>query len=95
MDSSQRPAWMEDESVQSIDPRKLDFLNQLFMEGHGKRSKGDLMSFLMPMMRKAKQEHLSFTRQEMNLAIAAIRKYSTEEELKKIDKILARSQGPD
>lgn len=85
---TQRPTWMEDELVKDIDPRKLDFLSKLFAEGHG-RSQKDMMTLLMPMMRKARQEHLSFTPQEMNAAVSAIRKYSTKEELRKIDQLLA------
>lgn len=88
-----RPAWMEDELVQNIPKEKLDFLGSLFAEGHGKSQK-EMMAFLMPMMTRAKKENLSFSPQEMNAAIAAIRKYSTKEELSQIDKILSKSKGP-
>ena len=88
-----RPAWMEDELVQDIPKEKLDFLGRLFVEGHGKSQK-EMMAFLMPMMARAKKENLSFSPQEMNAAIAAIRKYSTQEELSQIDKILSKSKGP-
>lgn len=87
------PAWMEDELVQNIPKEKLDFLGRLFAEGHGKSQK-EMMAFLMPMMARAKKENLSFSPQEMNAAIAAIRKYSTKEELSQIDKILSKSKGP-
>lgn len=53
------------------------------------------MAYLMPMMKKAKAENLTFTPQEMNAAIAAIRKHSTQEELSQIDKILEKSRGGD
>ena len=46
-------------------------------------------------MKKAKAENLTFTPQEMNAAIAAIRKHSTQEELSQIDKILEKSRGGD
>lgn len=87
-----RPAWMEDELVKNIDQKKLDFVGKLFAEGHGKNQK-DMMAYLMPMMRKAKQEHLTFTPQEMNAAISAIKKHSTKEELSKIDKILDKTKN--
>ncbi len=90
--ANNRPAWMEDEQVRNIDPKKLDFLGKLFKEGHGKSQK-EMMAYLMPMMRKAKQERLIFTPQEMQAAINAIKKHSTEEELKKIDNILAKTAG--
>lgn len=91
-ESNQRPAWMEDELVKQIDQRKLDFLGHLFEEGHGKSQK-DMMAYLMPMMKKAKQEHLTFTPQEMNAAINAIKKHSTEDELKQINSILEKSKN--
>ena len=53
------------------------------------------MTRLMPMMKKAKAENLTFTPQEMNAAIAAIRKHSSREELTQIDKILEKSRGKD
>ena len=85
-----KPAWMSDPLVKEIPAKKLQFLEQLFAQGQGKSQK-ELMAYLMPAMKRAKQEHLTFTPQEVNAAIAAIRKYSSEEELKKIDKILASS----
>ena len=85
----QRPKWMEDDLVRNIPQKKLDFLGEMFRENHGKSQK-DMMAFMMPMMKKAKQENLSFTPQEMHAAIAAIRKYSTAEELAQIDGILKK-----
>lgn len=86
-----RPAWMNDPLVKEIPEKKLRFLEQLFEKGQGKTQK-EMMAFLMPMMKKAKQENLTFTPQEVNAAISAIRKYSSEEELQKIDKILEKSK---
>ncbi len=90
--TNNRPAWMEDEQVKNINPQKLDFLQKLFKEGRGKSQK-EMLAYMMPMMRKAKQERLTFTPQEMQAAINAIKKYSTEEELKQIDNILAKTAG--
>lgn len=88
-DTIKRPAWMDDDLVKNIPQRKLEFMEKMFREGHGKSQK-EMMRFVMPMMQKAKQEKLTFTPQEMNAAIAAIRKYSSEEELKQIDDILKK-----
>lgn len=90
-ENQKRPAWMEDELVKDIPPQKLEFLGKLFAEGHGKNQK-EMMSYLMPMMKQAKKEHLTFSPQEMNAAIAAIKKHSTPEELSQIDKILEKSR---
>lgn len=91
MDNTSRPVWMSDPLVKDIPEKKLQFLEELFAKGHGKSQK-ELLAFAMPMMKKAKQENLTFTPQEMNAAIAAIRKHSSKEELSQIDKILEKSQ---
>ncbi|MCM1058176.1 MAG: hypothetical protein NC517_11295 [Firmicutes bacterium] len=85
------PAWMSDSLVKDIPRKKLEFLGQMFTEGHGKSQK-EMMAFMMPMLKKAKQENLTFTPQEMSAAIAAIKKYSSPDELKQIDKILAKAK---
>ena len=60
MDYSKTPLWMQDDLVKDIPREKLDFLSKLFAQGHGKSQK-EMMALLMPAMRKAKQEHLTFT----------------------------------
>ena len=85
-----RPQWMSDPLVKEIPEKKLEFLGEMFAEGHGKSQK-EMMAFLMPMMKKARAENLTFTPQEMNAAIAAIKKHSSMEELKQIDKILDKA----
>ena len=92
MDEKAKPAWMQDELVKDVPPGKLDFLGRMFAEGHGKSQK-EMMAMLLPMMKKAKQEKLTFTQQEMTAAIAAIKKHSSPEELKQINKILEKSKG--
>ena len=84
-----RPDWMNDESVQNIPQNKLDFLARLFVDGKGKSSK-EMMGYLIPMMKKAKAENLSFSQSEITACIQAIKKHSTKEELNQIDKILSQ-----
>jgi len=91
MDNTTKPAWMTDPLVKDIPERKLNFLGQMFATGQGKSQK-ELMSLMMPMMQKAKKENLTFTPQEMNAAIAAIKKHSSPEELQKIDNILNKTK---
>ncbi len=91
-DSPKRPTWMNDDLVAGISPQKLDFLQKMFQESQGKNQK-EMMAFLMPMMKRAKQENLTFTPAEMNAAIAAIRKHNSDEENRQMDKILEKAQG--
>ena len=88
-DNAKRPAWMDDDLVKDIPKRKLEFMEKMFREGQGKSQK-EMLRFVMPMMQKAKQENLTFTPMEMNAAIAAIKKYSSADELKQIDDILKK-----
>ncbi len=88
---NEKPAWMSDPAVSIIPEKKLQFLGQLFTQGHGKSQK-EMMMLLMPLMKKAKQEGLTFSPQEMSAAIAAIKKHSSEEEIKQIDNILEKSK---
>ena len=86
-----KPDWMSDPLVKDIPGKKLEFLGQMFTEGQGKSQK-EMMAFMMPMIKKAKQDNLTFTPREMSAAIAAIKKYSSADELKQIDKILAKTK---
>jgi len=89
-----RPEWMDDPLVANIPQKKLDFLGKLFSESKGKNQK-QMMGYLMPMMRKAKAEKLTFSQTEINACIQAIKNHSTQEELEKIDDILKkRSEHP-
>ncbi len=92
MNSKERPAWMQDELVKNIPQKKLDFLGKMFAESQGKSQK-ELMTLLLPMLKMAKQENLTFSQQEMNAAISAIKKHSTSEELQQIERILEKGQG--
>lgn len=92
MDYSQTPLWMQDDLVKDIPREKLEFLSTLFAKRHGKTQK-EMMALLMPAMRKAKKEHLTFTPQEMQAAITAIKKYSSEAELQQIQNILEKSKA--
>lgn len=88
------PEWMDDDLVKDISQEKLDFLSKLFADSQGKNQK-ELMMMLMPLMKQAKNKNLAFTPAEMNAAIAAVKKYSTQEELSKIDNILKQKQERD
>lgn len=89
-----RPAWMEDDLVQNIPPEKLDFLNRMFHEANARKeaagsvkSQKEMLMLLMPVLKEAKAANLTFTPAELQSAIAAIRKYSSPDELKQIDNI--------
>ncbi len=87
--SNTHPAWMDDPLVKDISPEKLSFLSKLFAEGKGKSQK-EMMSFFLPMMKRAKAENLTFTQAEISACIQAIKKHSSEEERSQIDSLLKK-----
>lgn len=89
--SENRPQWMNDPLVKDISPQKLSFLEKMFEKSQGKSQK-ELMGSLIPLMKQAQQEHLTFTPAEMNAAISAVKKHSTPEEIAKMDKILEKAK---
>ncbi len=85
--------WMQDESVKQIDRAKLEFLQNCYSVMQGKEKK-QLMFVLSNLIREAKQKGLQFTPEEMNIAVAAIKKHGTEESNKQIDQILSGKVTP-
>lgn len=96
-DQNIRPAWMEDELVREIPQEKLDFLSKMFSEANARRqaagpvkSQKEMLMLMMPVIRQAKAANLSFTPRELQAAVAAIRKYSSAEELEQIDRLYSQ-----
>lgn len=87
MERIHRPQWMNDESVRDIDVRKLEFIQELHDNAKATNQK-ELMMKLMPKLKYAKEQGLLLSLREVQTAIAAIKKYSTPEELEQIDKVL-------
>lgn len=81
------PAWMQEPDVRDIPQEKLDFLQKLVFEST-KLTQKELLPFLMALAQRSKAEKISFSQEEMNAIIEAIKKYSSPEELKKMDQIM-------
>ena len=84
----EHPKWMVDPAVAHISAEKLDFLQKLVFESKG-LSQNDMFPFLMSVMKKAKEQKIQFKENEMNLLIQTIKKYSSEQEVATIEKMLA------
>ena len=84
----EHPKWMDDPAVAHISAEKLSFLQTLVFESKG-LSKTEMFSFLMSVMKKAKEQNIQFKDNEMNLLIQTIKKYSSEEEVATIEKMVA------
>ena len=84
---SDTPTWMQDDAIKNISPEKLDFLRELVEGGQGKSQK-EMMLFLMKSMKKAKEKGLTFHPAELQILMDTVRKYSSPEELAKVDELL-------
>lgn len=80
--------WMNDPLVAGIDKAKLQFLQTLVFESSN-LSREQLIPFLMSVTQKGKAQNISFDDQEMDSIATALRKYSSPEEIDKINKLMA------
>ena len=80
--------WMKDESLQGIDPYKLEFLQALVFESSNLR-KEQLFTFLMAVAKRGQEKNVTFSDEEINAIVAVLKKQATPEEMSKMDKILA------
>ncbi len=80
--------WMKDESLKDIEPYKLEFLQALVFES-SKLRKEQLLPFLMNIAKRGQENNVTFTDEEISAVIAVLKKHATEEEIAKMEKILA------
>lgn len=86
-----QPEWMKEPTLKDIPEEKLIFLQQMVFESKNLSQK-ELIPFLMALAQRSKKASISFTQSEMTAIIDAIRKYSTPEELLKMNQIMKLMQ---
>lgn len=91
MENEKKPAWMQEPAVAHISAEKLDFLQNLVFES-SQLSQKELLPFLMALAKRSKESNISFTQEEMNAIIDSIKKYSTPEEILKMNQIMKLMQ---
>ena len=84
-----QPEWMSDPEIENIPIEKLRFLEEMFSQGVGKSQK-DLLKIYPALLLKAKHQNITFTPQEVNAAITAIRRHSSEQEQTTIDELIQK-----
>lgn len=82
---------MGEPSLKDIPIEKLDFLQKMVFESQGLSQK-ELMPFLMALAQRSRQAQITFSQEEMTAIIEAIKKYSTPEELMKMNQIMKLMQ---
>ena len=86
--------WMNDPELKNIDRAKLDFLNQMFVQSTSINSNGSqaerqkkMMAFLLSLSKLSKENNISFQNQEVELIFSVLKKYSTPDDIDKMQKI--------
>lgn len=81
-------AWLDDPDVAHIDRKKLDFLQMLVFESSG-LTKEQMLPFLMAVAKRGKDSNISFSQDEIDTIVKTIKKYASDDEISKMDKMVA------
>lgn len=81
--------WMNDPGLKNIDRAKLDFLNKMFIESASvdRANQKEMMSFLLSLGKLSKDNNISFHKEEVELIFSVLEKYSTPDEIAKMQKL--------
>lgn len=81
-------SWLDDPDVAHIDKSKLDFLQMLVFESSN-LSQEQMLPFLMAVSKRGRENHISFSQEEMDTIIETLQKYATPDEIEKMNKMTA------
>ena len=86
--------WMNDPELKNIDRAKLDFLNQMFIQSTSINNSGTpqerqkkMMAFLLSLNSLSKENNITFQKEEVSLIFSVLKKYSTSDDIDKMQKI--------
>lgn len=79
--------WMNDPLVTDIDKSKLQFLQTLVFDSKN-LTREQMIPFLMSVAQKGKANNISFDDKEIETIADALRKYSSPEDVEKINKLM-------
>lgn len=89
-----RNEWMNDPELQNIDRAKLDFLDKMFVQGALINSSGTqqerqkkMMAFLLSLGKLSRENNISFQKEEVELIFSVLKKYSTPDDIDKMQKL--------
>ena len=77
--------WMDDPALKDIDKSKLLFLEKLVIQS-SKLTQKEMLPFLLSLSKMSKENNISFDKTEMKLIYSVIQKYSTPDDIEKMQK---------
>ncbi len=84
--------WLNDPALAGIDKKKLGFLEQLFVKSRSVNmgNQKEMMSFLMSLSKFSRDNNISFNKNEFELIYSVLQKYSSAEDIEKMQQISSR-----
>ncbi len=81
--------WMNDPALRAIDRNKLDFLDKMFFQSTkiNRSNQKEMMSFLVSLSKVSRDNNISFKKEEVELIFDVLKKYSTPDDIAKMQKI--------
>lgn len=81
--------WMQDPELKNIDRAKLDFLDKMFVQSASvsRGNQKEMMSFLLSLGKLSRDNNISFNNEEVELIFSVLKKYSTPDDIAKMQKI--------
>ncbi|MCI8902010.1 MAG: hypothetical protein HFH75_07170 [Lachnospiraceae bacterium] len=86
--------WMNDPELKNIDRAKLDFLGRMFVQSTSINSTGtqeerqkNMMAFLLSLSKLSRENNISFQKEEVELIFSVLKKYSTSDDIAKMQKV--------
>lgn len=79
--------WMQDNELSNISKDKLSLIHS-FLTDTGRMNQKEMMMFIMNVIKKCKEQNITFSKDEMNQILSVVKKHATLEELNKIEKIM-------
>ena len=81
--------WMQDPELKNIDRAKLDFLDKMFVQSASvnKGNQKEMMAFLLSLGKLSRDNNISFKNEEVELIFSVLKKYSTPDDIAKMQKI--------
>ena len=81
--------WMNDPALRAIDRNKLDFLDKMFFQSTkiDRSNQKEMMSFLVSLSKVSRDNNISFKKEEVELIFDVLKKYSTSDDIAKMQKI--------
>ena len=81
--------WMKDPALAGIDKAKLSFLEKLFVQSASidMTNQKEMLPFLLSLSKLCRENNISFDKEEITLIYSILQKYSSKEDISKMEKL--------